>query len=96
VTLTFPKTARYDCLGRRSLFSIRYEAEHRAHLKRVGHCFSSALLPDLELVVRSQVAQLLRVIERKRVAGAGPSNSVAVDMLYWFRMLTLDVAGMHA
>jgi hypothetical protein len=46
---------RYDSLGRMGIFHVRDEEEHRARLKRVGHCFSVGLLPDKEQLVRSKV-----------------------------------------
>ncbi len=67
---------------------MRDEAEHRARLKRVGHCYATSVLRDAEDVMKMHVARLLAVLERQRGA--------AVDVLLPLRMLAMDVAGKMA
>jgi cytochrome P450 len=81
---TFPKAAVYDT-SRPTVFGLRDEAEHRARLKRVGHCFAPALLPDLETVMRTEIARLLRVLDEQR--------GKKCDMHRLSRYYTLDVSG---
>lgn len=81
---TFPKSPMYDSY-RPTVFGLRDEAAHRARLRRVGHCFSSALLPDLETVMRSEIALLLRVLEEHR--------GKACDVHLLSRYYALDVTG---
>ncbi len=81
---TFPKGALYD-FGRPCVSNIRDEAAHRARLRRVGHCFSAALLPDMEPGIRDQLEVLLNALDERR--------GKVVDMVWWFRMFALDVTG---
>jgi hypothetical protein len=83
---TFPKGPMYD-FARPNIGNIRDEAAHRARLRRVGHCFSVALLPDMEPGIRQQLDLLLSALEERR--------GETVDMYYWFRMFALDVAGVY-
>ncbi len=84
VTKTIPKGERYS-ITRRSIGALRDEAEHRASLKRIGHCFSPALMPSMEPVVRAETALLLHAMVQRRGG--------EIDMLHWFRSLALDVTG---
>jgi hypothetical protein len=83
VLKTFPKGPMYD-FARPNIGNIRDEAAHRARLRRVGHCFSVALLPGMEPGIREQLELLLGALEARR--------GETVDMFYWFRMFALDVA----
>jgi hypothetical protein len=85
VTKTFPKSPRYDSFGKRGLFRMRDEEEHRQRMRRVGHSFSSSLMPDMEGVMREEITNLLRAMDAYRGS--------QVNMLYWARMLALDVSG---
>jgi hypothetical protein len=82
----FPKSAFYDVMGRKSLFSMRDEAEHRQRLKHIGHWFSPAWLVDMEHVISEEITQLLARLDDVR--------GREVDALYIFRMLGLDVISM--
>jgi hypothetical protein len=62
---TFPKADIYDMIPP-DISTIRDEAAYRAHLKRVGHCFSVSLLPDMEPVIWAELQQLLGVMEARR------------------------------
>ncbi len=85
VTKTFPKSAVYDTFGKRGVFRMRDEEEHRNRLKRVGHSFSASLLPDIEGVMHEEVAHLLHAMQRYR--------GREMDMMAWFRKLSLDIVG---
>jgi cytochrome P450 len=80
---TFPKAAFYDLI-RPNVGSIRDEAAHRARLRRVGHCFSPALIPGMEPAIHAEIALLLSKMEERRGG--------VVDVIHWFRMFSLDVA----
>jgi cytochrome P450 len=81
---TFPKAPIYE-ISRKTLAWMTDEAEYREHVRRVGHVFSPALMPALETVIRAELAPLLRALDERRGG--------AVDMLHWFRMFALDIAG---
>ncbi len=80
---TCPKAALYD-LARPGVSSIRDEAAHRARLRRVGHSFSVALLPDMEPAIMEELGHMLDALEARQGG--------AVDMLHFFRMFSLDVS----
>ncbi len=84
-TKTFPKSDRYAIARRPNVSTMRDEAEHRARVRRIGHSFSTALLPDMEPIMRAEIAHLLRQLEDTRGA--------EVDALHMFRSLALDVTG---
>ncbi len=81
---TFPKAPIYE-ISRKTLAWMTDEAEYREHVRRVGHVFSPSLMPALESVIRTELAPLLRALDERRGG--------AVDMLHWFRMFALDIAG---
>jgi hypothetical protein len=84
MTKTFAKAPLYDTLPF-NLISVRDEAVHLALLKRVRHCFAPSVLLEMESVMRSEVALLLRAIEQRR--------GEAIDMWRWFRMFIVDMSG---
>ncbi len=83
-TKTFPKGDCY-CITRRSIGALQNKTEHRVSLKRLKHCFSVALLPDMEPVVPAETALMLLAMEKRR--------NDEIDMLHWFCLLSLDVIG---
>ncbi len=85
VTKTFPKSPVYDTFGKRSVFRIRDEEEHRQRLRRVGHSFSSSLLPDMESVMTEEIANLLDAMELHR--------GREINMVHYFRSMSLDIVG---
>jgi hypothetical protein len=77
----FPKAPPYD-FQRPTIAGLRDEAAHRARLRQVGHCFSASLLPDLELVIRGDLAPLLQGLIKCR--------GKTFDMHHWSRAYALD------
>ncbi len=84
-TRTFPKASIYD-FYRPTLLGLTDEAAHRARFKRVSHCFAPALLPDLERVMRTEIARVLRILEERR--------GTKCDVHPLSRYYTLDKSGM--
>jgi hypothetical protein len=80
----FPKGDCY-CIMRRSIGALQNEGEYRASLKHLEHCFSAALLPNIEPVVPAETALVLLAMEQRR--------NGEIDMLHWFRLLLLDGTG---
>jgi hypothetical protein len=84
-TKTFPKSAVYDMIGGGAIFHMRDEAQHRARLKRIAHIYAPGVLHDMEPLMRGELALLLAALEQRR--------GVAVNVMYWFRMMAFDVMG---
>ncbi len=82
---TFPKSAAYDNFGRKGAFQMRDEAEHRERARRIAHVFAPSLLMDMQPLMRAEVANLVHALEARRGA--------VVDVLYWSRMVALDIVG---
>lgn len=75
----------YDMFGRRGLFQMRNREEHKQRQKLMAHIFAPASILSMEPLIHVQIRKLLAALERRL--------EKPIDMLYWFRMLALDVVG---
>jgi hypothetical protein len=73
---------------RPTIVGLTDEAAHRARLKVIGHCFSLALLPDLETVMRPAISALINLLDERR--------GTKCDMHHLSRYFSLDISGMRS
>jgi hypothetical protein len=81
----FVKGPSYDSMGFQSTFTTRNRDNYRVMKKRILPSFNAASVKELEPVVRRQVANLVKCLD-KRV-------DVPLGLLAWLRMLALGVVG---
>ena len=75
----------YDLFGRQGAFQMRDPDQHRRRQKRIAHVFAPNSLSVMEPLIHEQVRKLLAALDQR--------VGKPIDMLYWFRMLALDVVG---
>lgn len=79
------KAPRYGAFGRKSMFTMRNKQEHRARAKRIAPVFGTATLVEVEGTVSRLIEKFVRILERR--------EDQSLDVLLWFRILTLDTFG---
>jgi hypothetical protein len=82
----FMKSAAYENFGRKGAFQMRDKEEHRQRQKRISHVFSQSVLLEMEPLMKEEVGNLLKAVETR--------IGKEFDMLFWFRMMALDIVGM--
>ena len=80
-----PKSSLYNNFGRRSVFNMQDPEEHRYRLTLLRHIFVLNVLLDLQPLILANLKRLVEEIEERVTR--------PMDMLYWFRMYTLDNGG---
>ncbi|KAL3423886.1 cytochrome P450 [Phlyctema vagabunda] len=81
----FLKAPIYKSLARKGIFSMRKKEDHRARRKLLSHAFAHSTLLNLEPLIVSHVQKLSARISE--------TIDQPLDVLYWFRMLALDIVG---
>ena len=81
----YVKAPRYGAFGRKSMFTMRNKQEHRARAKRIAPVFSPSTLAEVEGTVSRLIEKFVRILEQR--------VDRPLDVLLWFRILTLDTFG---
>lgn len=67
------------------MFTMRDKQEHRARAKRISPVFGGSTLVEVESTVSAQIEKLVHILEQRVYQ--------PVDVMLWFRILTLDTFG---
>ena len=81
----FIKAPRYGAFGRKSMFTMRNKQEHRFRAKQIAPVFSPATLGEVEVPVSRLIEKFVHALERR--------VDRPLDVLLWFRILTMDTFG---
>ena len=79
------KAPRYGAFGRKSMFTMRNKQEHRARAKRIAPVFGPATLVEVEGTASRLIEKFVHILEHR--------VEQPLDVLLWFRILTLDTFG---
>ena len=79
------KSPAYNNFGRRGVFNMQDPEEHRQRLKLLRHLFVFNVLLDMQPLFLANLDRLITELQERL--------NRPVDMLYWFRMFTLDNGG---
>lgn len=81
----YTKAEIYESLGQKGIFTTRDRDEYRVAKKRVVPCFSQSSIAQMEDMVHSHVADLVKCFDKRL--------GISLDVLPWFRMFALSVVG---
>jgi cytochrome P450 len=82
-----PISDMYKRFGERDkgMMFVSPEPKHRQKRAKIVHVFSKPSIANLEPILHQYSSKLLEVIEK--------SKKKPIDLLFWDRMLNMDVAG---
>ncbi|OAP59665.1 hypothetical protein AYL99_06963 [Fonsecaea erecta] len=81
----YSKAPRYAAFGRKSMFTMLDKQEHRLRAKRISPVFGPSMLATVEGTVSAQIEKLVHILDNL--------TGQSVDVMLWFRMMTLDTFG---